>query len=249
MTIDLANYEVKAREAVKQFWSGRSNAQQKQKVSGKADQGQRGSVTGGKNMDGFLALMIDVIRANGLPDADLHVQQKVLTLPGYFRPTKLWDLLVMNEGQLVAALEFKSHVGSFGNNFNNRCEEAIGTAHDLATAYREGAFGDCASPFVGWMILVEDAPKSRMPVKCKAPHFPVLEGFEHASYADRYDILCRKLTLEKLYTTASVIMSPRSAASDGEYSELSDLTGLRTFVAELAGHIATENAKMAGGAG
>jgi len=41
-------------------------------------------------------------------------------------------MLVINEGRLIAALEFKSHVGpSFGNNFNNRAEEAIGTAHDL----------------------------------------------------------------------------------------------------------------------
>ncbi|MEE4605477.1 MAG: PaeR7I family type II restriction endonuclease, partial [Desulfobacteraceae bacterium] len=82
-------------------------------------------------------------------------------MPGYFRPTKLWDLLVMNEGRLVAALEFKSQVGpSFGNNFNNRTEEALGTAHDLWTAYREGAFGEQTRPFVGWLMLLEDAPKS-----------------------------------------------------------------------------------------
>ena len=44
----------------------------------------------------------------------------MLTLPGYFRPTKLWDLLVTYKGQLIAAIELKSHVGpSFGNNFNN----------------------------------------------------------------------------------------------------------------------------------
>ena len=37
------------------------------------------------------------------------------------------------------SLPLKSHVGpSFGNNFNNRTEEAIGTSHDLFTAYREG---------------------------------------------------------------------------------------------------------------
>ena len=58
--------------------------------------------------------------------------RKVLTLPGFFRPTKLWDLLIINQGGLVAALELKSQVGpSFGNNFNNRTEEALGTAVDL----------------------------------------------------------------------------------------------------------------------
>ncbi len=123
-------------------------------------------------MDGFANLVIDIVKANGLPHAEIHQKRAVLTLPGYFRPTKLWDLLVMNEGHLVAALEFKSHVGpSFGNNFNNRTEEAIGTSHDLWTAYREGAFGKQARPFVGWLMVVEDAPKSRSPVNRSSTPF------------------------------------------------------------------------------
>lgn len=59
---------------------------------------------------------------------------------------------------MIAAVEFKSQVGpSFGNNFNNRSEEAIGSAHDIWTAFREGAFGAQSRPFIGWLILVEDA--------------------------------------------------------------------------------------------
>lgn len=168
----------------------------------------------------------------------------MLTLPGYFRPTKLWDLLVVNEGRLVAALEFKSHVGpSFGNNFNNRKEEAIGTSHDLWTAYREGAFGKQARPFVGWLMVVEDATASRAPVKDQSPHFPVFQEFVGASYQKRYDILCQRLAQEQLYSAAAVIATPRSAVADGAYSELSAMAGLRSFVAALAGHIATEAAR------
>ena len=145
----------------------------------------------------------------------------VLTLPGYFRPTKLWDLLVMNEGRLIAALEFKSQVGpSFGNNANNRAEEAIGTAHDFWTAYREGAFGKQARPFVGWLMLLEDAPQSRASVREASPHFPVFREFSGASYAERYNILCRKLMQEQMYTTASIIVSPRTAVETGTYAEL-----------------------------
>lgn len=47
---------------------------------------------------------------------------------------------------------------------------------------------------------------------------------------------------EGLYTAASVILSPRTAAKTGEYSEMSDLTGLKSYVAELAGHVAAEAA-------
>ena len=115
-------------------------------------------MTVGKNMDGFAALMADLVEANGLKGATVIHGGRLVTLPGFFRPTKQWDLLILNGGRLVAALEFKSQVGSFGNNFNNRTEEAIGTAHDLWTAYREGAFGEQPKPFVGWLMLLEDDP-------------------------------------------------------------------------------------------
>lgn len=246
MTIDLANYEVKARESVQAFWGNREKARQKQVESGNVDQGERAGVTAGKNMDGFIALVIDLVRANGLDHAAIHRERRAITLPGYFRPTKLWDLLVINEGRLVAALEFKSQVGpSFGNNFNNRTEEAIGTAHDLWVAYREGAFGKRPRPFVGWLMMVEDAPASRRPVTDRSPHFPVFPEFQGASYLQRYSLLCQRLMQEQLYSVASIIASPRTAAADGAYQELNGMTGLKTFVTELAGHIAAEAARRA----
>ena len=244
MPIDLVNYEDKAREAVQAFWGNRERARQKQIEAGKPDQGERAGVTAGKNMDGFIALVSDVVRANGLTHASIHLKRPLVTLPGYFRPTKLWDVVVISRGRLIAALEFKSHVGpSFGNNFNNRTEEAIGTAHDVWTAYREGAFGEQPCPFIGWLIMVEDADGSRKPIKDVSPHFPIFCEFKGASYATRYTILCRKLMQERLYTAASVLMSPRTASESGEYSELNKLTGLRTFIALFAGHIAAEAAR------
>ena len=246
MALDLVDYEQKAREAVKAFWGSREAAKQKQIESGNADQGERAGVTAGKNMDGFLALMIDIITANGLAQAEIHQNRAMLTLPGYFRPTKLWDLLVIYKGELIAAIELKSQVGpSFGNNFNNRTEEAIGTAHDLWTAYREEAFGkQQLRPFVGWLVMVEDAPKARSPVREKSPHFPVFEEFIYASYLKRYDLLCQRLVQEQLYTAAAVVTAPRSAVDTGQFSELSPMTGLKTFVAALAGHVAASAARL-----
>lgn len=244
MALELVDYEQKAREAIKAFWGNREAAKQKQIESGKADQGERAYVTAGKNMDGFLALVLDIVRANGLAHAQIHQKKAVLTLPGYFRPTKIWDLLVTHKGELIAAIELKSQVGSFGKNFNNRTEEAIGTAHDFWTAYREGAFGKQPRPFAGWLILVEDAPASRAPVKDKSPHFPIFEEFKGASYLKRYDLLCQKLVKEQLYTTATIITSTRRAADTGQLSEMSPMTSLKTFVTALAGHIAAEAARL-----
>lgn len=244
MALDLVDYERKTREAVKAFWGNREAARQKQSGSGKTDQGERAGVTGGKNMDGFMALLCDIVRANGLAHADIHWDRAVLTLPGYFRPTKLWDLLVIQNGELIAAIELKSQVGpSFGNNFNNRTEEAIGTAHDFWTAYREESFGKQPRPFVGWLMMVEDAPESRSPVRDASPHFSVFEEFKGASYLKRYDLLCQKLVQEQLYTTAAVITSPRTAAETGEFSSMSAMTDVKTFIALLAGHIAAAAAR------
>lgn len=244
MALNLCDFEKKTHAAIRAFWQTRDDAKRKQKESGKSDQGERAGVTGGKNMDGFSDLVIDLVKANGLPKAEIHQKRAVLTLPGFFRPTKLWDLLVIDKGRLIAALEFKSHVGpSFGNNFNNRAEEAIGTSHDLWTAYRNGAFGKQEQPFVGWLIVVEDAPASRAAVRESSPHFPVFPEFAGSSYLQRYDTLCQRLAKEQLYSAASVIATPRSAVADGAYSELSSMTGLRSFVASLAGHIAAEAAR------
>ena len=244
MSLDLADYQIRAREAVKLFWGNRNAAITKSSESDKPDAGMRGAVTAGKNMDGFLQLTHALVEANGLTMAEICSSKKVLTLPGFFRPTKVWDMLVTYRGQLVAALEFKSQVGSFGNNFNNRTEEAIGTAHDLWTAYRDGALGkDAPRPFLGWIMLLEDCRNSQCPVRNFEPHFPVFPEFRGASYAKRYDLLCNKLVREGLYTSSALLLSPRTAALDGSNRAMSELTSLKTFVTAFAGHIATASAR------
>ena len=245
MALDLINYEKKAKKAVTAFWATRGEARERQLASGKGDQGERAGVTSGKNMDGFLDLIIDLVKANGLANAEVHQKRAVVTLPGYFRPTKLWDLLVIHQGQLIAAIELKSQAGpSFSKNFNNRAEEVIGSAHDFWTAFREGAFGKQPRPFVGWLMLVEDAPASRKVVQDKSPHFPVSKEFQGASYLKRYDVLCQRLMQEQLYTSAALMTSPRGANRSGEHASLSDMTSLKTFVTSLAGHVAGEAARL-----
>jgi len=89
-------------------------------------------------------------------------------------------------------------------------------------------------------MLVEDSPGSRKPVKDVSPHFPISQDFDQASYAKRYQLLCEKLILENLYTTATLMLSPQTASTTGRYSEMSEKTGLKTFVTTFAAHIAAE---------
>lgn len=239
MALDLKDYETHARDAVRTFWRNREAARAKKAREGKKDTGDRGSATAGKNMDGFIEFASKLIKANGLGSAQIMENKGVLTLPGYYRPTKLWDMLVVHEGQLVALLEFKSQASSFGKNYNNRIEEAIGSAQDLWTAHREGAFGDGATrPFLGWIMLIADSEEANKPRKTTDPHYPVDPEFADASYAKRYDVFCKRLVLEGLYTKAALLSSPSEAITDGRYRHLSESTSLKPFVAQLAGHIA-----------
>jgi hypothetical protein len=245
MPLDLADYENKARAATMAFWENRQKALDAKIAAGTTDTGERGAVTAGNTMDGFVALIIDLVHANGLGHASIYRNRAALTLPGFFRPTKLWDILVIQNGRLVAAVEMKSQVGpSFGNNANNRAEEAIGTAHDFWTAYREGAFGNHARPFIGWLAMIEDAEKSRRPgVRESSLHFPIFPEFKNVSYLGRYDLLCQKLVKESLYTAACTLASPREAVTTGAYADMSELSSLKTFVINFAGHMAAEAAR------
>ena len=141
------------RNAIKHFWTTRDAQAMKQgSKTGSRDAGARTAVTGGRQMDGFVSLVRDYLCENGLPKTQVYCKRQI-ELPGWYRPEKQWDLLVVENGQFLAGIEFKSQVGSFGNNYNNRTEEAIGSACDLWAAYREGAFKPSARPWLGYLIF------------------------------------------------------------------------------------------------
>jgi len=224
---------MKLKSAVAQFWSSRETQAQKQGIkTGIRDAGARAAVTGGSQMDGFVALVRDLLEESGV-DSPVVYCERHIELPGWFRPEKKWDLLVVVEGCLIAAIEFKSQVGSFGNNFNNRTEEALGSATDLWAAYREGAFKPSARPWLGYLMLLEDAPASTRPVKAQEPHFKVFEEFKSASYARRYEILLTKLVRERLYDAACLLMSNSTDGLKGHYSEPAPELNFTTFVSSL----------------
>ena len=160
--------------AVESFWATRNNQITRQSQFGTHDQGNRGAVTGGKQLAGFVELVKEVLIQNNVPERCIFIDAN-LELPGYFRPNKKWDLLVVDNNELIIAIEFKSQVGpSFGNNFNNRTEEAMGSALDIWTAYREGVFGTQTAPWLGYFMVLEDCRKSNEPIRVRSPHFPVL---------------------------------------------------------------------------
>jgi Restriction endonuclease XhoI len=232
------------RAAIKHFWNTRETQAPKQGISsGTKDAGTRSAVTGGAQMNGFVNLVRDLLYESGLPEAHVYCE-KYIELPGWYRPEKKWDLLVVADGKLVAGIEFKSQVGSFGNNYNNRTEEAIGSAVDVWAAYREGAFKPSAKPWLGYLMLLEEAPGSLTSVRAREPHFKVFPEFKKASYAQRYEILLTKLVRERLYDAACFLMSNESGGPKGRYTEPAAELNFQNFIASLmAKAIAISNSK------
>lgn len=227
-------------EAVRAFWQTREEQAQKQKAEGTSDQGARGSATGGKQMDGFTDKIAELMKGVGVAGADIHTDT-ALELPGFYRPAKRWDIVVVSHDQLLAAIELKSHIGpSFGNNFNNRTEEAMGSALDIWTAYREGAFRTSPAPFLGYLLLLEDCTASNRSVKIPEPHFKAFEEFRNTGYAKRYELFCRKLVRERQYSSACFLMSKRAEADNLEtnYTDPAGDLSASGFLTELLARVA-----------
>lgn len=239
----LAELPKYTREAVKFYWQTRSSQLQKQRDAGGSDQGLRSAVTGGAQMDGFIELLTKLTEEAGIDRGHIYYRDS-LELPGYFRPTKRWDFLVVVKNQLIAALEAKSQVGAFGNNFNNRTEEAMGSALDLWTAFRERAFGSAVRPWVGYIFLLEDSKGSTSPVSVKEPHFKVFPEFRGSSYAKRYELFCRRLVLERHYDSAAFLMSNAEKGANGDFSEPANDLTFQSFANSLVAHIAAFSGRI-----
>ncbi|MGY3514995.1 PaeR7I family type II restriction endonuclease [Micromonospora sp. PTRAS2] len=221
-------------EAVRSSWAVREAQAAKKLLSGRADTGGRGAVTGGAHLDALTEYLATVFRDAGFPPAAVRCRSG-LELPGYFRPAKKWDLVVLHEGELVAAIELKSQVApSFTNNFNNRSEEAIGSAFDLRQAYDHGLLGRLR-PWLGYLVLVEETSRSTNKGSPRSGSFPVDPVFAGTSILDRYVLLCKRLRSAGLYDATCLVTSSREP--DAPIRQPDPEIGYAAFVSAIMARI------------
>lgn len=231
------------KDAVRSFWTTRNGGS---------------GVLSGKTLDPFVDIIARVVKESGLENAEIHTGVNTSQLPGFFRPHKSWDAVVINDGKLVVAVELKSQVGSIGNNFNNRSEEVLGSGIDLRTAIEESAFGDDAAIFTGYLIIVEKSDKTLATPNIRMKFFPVMHGFlldesergstyckqkdgsfptaKGIAYLDRYDVMCKRLMMKGLYNAAAVVAAPNKDHDEGNYESVSAQTSIETFMTRLSSH-------------
>lgn len=217
MMNELPDYEPLMREAVGAFWGVRDRQATEQKMRGVADAGTRGAVTGGQHLMPVEALIRRVLEDAGVGPKSIY-NGRAAGLPGYFRELKEHDVVVMEDGVLVAVIELKSQVGSFGNNLNNRIEEAIGQACDFWKSADVGLLPGLR-PWFGYLMIVEDSDESTRPRNRHARRRALLppdQQFHGASYAQRYAMAFERLHSERMVDAVTFALS-ESGSSDVKY--------------------------------
>jgi hypothetical protein len=223
------------REAVRWFWATQDSQKEKQLKSQNSTRGRRANVLGGKQMDGFASLIEDVLLTFGVPQVSI-VHNYQATLPGYFRHEKEWDTAVVHEGSLLAAVEFKSIASSFGNNLNNRTEEALGSNTDLRQAYEQGVYAPSPPPWLGYLMLMAKKEEATRPVKVREPNFNVDPVFDGASYALRGEVLCLRMVRQQIVDGA-VFMLSDPEGPEGHFVEPNEELRFERFARRLTYHV------------
>lgn len=208
-------------DALLAYWTSRDEAALRQAARGGSDVGGRAGATSGTHLDRVAQLLGRVCLAAGAPieavyynapKDDPNKRQGVAvgyTLPGYYRPTKQWDVVVYADGAPIVVVELKSQNGpSYSNNANNRAEEAIGNAVDLDRARAAGLLpGD---PWTGYAFVIEDDEVSRLKRGKNDRGFYDKDAiFTDWSYVDRIRLLSQRLVEEKHYDAAWAVATSR----------------------------------------
>lgn len=154
---------------------------------------------------------------------------KKACVPGFFRPSKNWDIVVKNNNDIIAAIELKSLVRSHGNNYNNRVEECLGCALDIKTYYKNL---NKPCPFLGYLLVINDEECTQK----KRRNFDLMmKKFTDTSYLDRKRIECEELVNQNIYHSAQLIeFTPHP-----KYCEQVEVnhSGFNIFLNNLIDHI------------
>lgn len=224
-----AELKKRAKDAIDALWKARADAAKAQAAAGRDANDSRA----GKHLDAFADLMGDIALKAGFTLDEVRYRTGV-EIPGYYRPTKRWDLIVVRANQLCAAIEFKSMMGAYGKNLNNRSEEALGAAADVWAAFKEGTLGN-RPPWLGYLFVIRDEEQSTAPVGVALSTPPAEKIFEGTSYVDRYGILCERMVRERIYSGAAYVAT--AGARSAGWREPRPGLEMRSFLHAFHGHL------------
>lgn len=215
--------------AVRAFWASRLNQRSRLDDGGKAG----GEARSGAHMNGVRDLVASIFIDAGIPRSSILYEPY---LPGYYRARKRWDMAVKYKGSLVAALEFKSQVGSVAKNINNRFEEALGTSTDTWAAQTKNfAFGE-VPPWLGYVFVLEETEETERPGRDLNAVFPVDQTFIGMSPNQRYQEMISRFVGDNVYQAGWFITTQSHEHGVTYVEPLATATG-RSFRVAVQGRV------------
>ncbi|WP_439943439.1 PaeR7I family type II restriction endonuclease [Streptomyces sp. BBFR115] len=218
-------------QAVQDFWTKRGEQRDNQEDGGRAG----GEARANGHIKGFEVAVKQIFLDCGIPEEDIRTGRPYL--PGYYRVRKQWDLVVLYKEVLVAALEFKSQVGSVGKNFNNRFEEALGSATDLAAAQKKnGPFG-AVPPWLGYVFVLEETEETEKSSRQCHALFETDPIFKGMSYTQRYQEMISRFVGENVYDIGWFVTTQRMEDGSITYKEPLPTATARTLQVAIEGRV------------
>lgn len=191
-------------------------------VSNRNGRGRETAVKG-TSLDKLTDIIIKAIKC---VNPDLNVLKgKRAVVPGYYRPSKNWDIVVKQNDNIIVAIELKSLTRCMGNNFNNRVEECLGSAIDIRDYMEEHHNNNMESPFLGYLLVMSDEEQGN---KIRKSNKDALDIFKNTSYLKRASIFCKRLAKKKYYNSAQLITFSKT-----DTQVAIDNTGFETFLSDL----------------
>lgn len=158
----------------------------------------------------------------GVPEGSIRLGKGAILTGALTGRDRVWDLVVLDDDQLVAAVELKTNVGrAFHNNMGNRMEEALGLAADFGRAYNS-ADRHPIRPFLGFVFVLEENETST-------------RSGDRPSVIDRYRDFFRRLVEGEIYDAVSYMTFTDS--SPATVTEPDPAMGFERFAQALADRV------------
>jgi hypothetical protein len=222
--------------AIAGYWATKETQRAAAEAVSSTAEGTAKAVRGGGHFNPVANLLARFFTDAGYPTSSIAASGSGTIVPGYFRPNKAWDLVVIHREVLVAAIELKAlGAPSYGKNFNNRVEEALGNSADLSRANLAQQTGP-EKPWLGYFFLMDDSDESRLSrISRENPSLPIAPEWRGLSHEERFSITGRRLIDEGFYDAVCYVTS---SAQDPGPREPEPRLDWRHFSAAIEARIA-----------
>lgn len=210
--------------AVQAYWDVKDKQATSAALLGSTAEGTAKAVRAAGHFEPIAALLARFFLDAGYPATSIGTARPHIVLPGFFRATKRWDLVVVHRGVLVAAIELKGIGGdenSIGRNYNNRLEEAMGNSLDIGRANDIQLVGP-EQPWLGYFFIMEDTPTSRQAKRPEQGVLPAHADWYGMSHQGRFAVAAERFLSEKLYDAVCYLTSSAHNPGPNEPSRVAD---------------------------